>query len=57
MSNQNDLEVEMEENDDGSCDVTLTPHNEGAHRIVLMYGGSHIPNGTINFEVVPYFYA
>lgn len=51
VSDRDDLEVNIEEQSDGYYLVTFIPHNEGPHRISLMYGGVDIPNGTFSFEV------
>ncbi|KAM3726784.1 Filamin-A [Dirofilaria immitis] len=53
VSDRDDLEVNVEEQDDGYYVVTFIPHHEGPHRIALMYGGVDIPNGTFNFECGP----
>lgn len=51
VSERDDLEVKIEEQDGGCYLVTFTPHGEGIHRVSLMYGGVEIPNGTFNFGV------
>uniref|UniRef100_A0A915Q2T4 Calponin-homology (CH) domain-containing protein n=1 Tax=Setaria digitata TaxID=48799 RepID=A0A915Q2T4_9BILA len=53
VSDRDDLEVKVEEQNDGYYLVTFTPHHEGPHRIALMYGGIDIPNGAFNFECGP----
>lgn len=51
LSNKIDLETKIEKNMDGLYTAILTPKTEGQHRIVLIYGGVHIPGGTVDFEV------
>ncbi|EFO21517.1 hypothetical protein LOAG_06969 [Loa loa] len=56
VSDRDDLEVNIEEQNDGNYLITLTPHHEGPHRIALMYGGVEIPNGTFSFEVIKSYF-
>ncbi|OZC08192.1 hypothetical protein X798_04808 [Onchocerca flexuosa] len=53
VSDRDDLEVNVEEQNDGCYLVKFTPNHEGPHRITLLYGGVDIPNGTFNFECGP----
>uniref|UniRef100_A0AAF5PZP8 Calponin-homology (CH) domain-containing protein n=1 Tax=Wuchereria bancrofti TaxID=6293 RepID=A0AAF5PZP8_WUCBA len=48
-----DLEIKIDKNEDGSYTITLTPHTQGQHRVMLTYGGVDIPGGTFDFECVP----
>uniref|UniRef100_A0A158Q7V9 Calponin-homology (CH) domain-containing protein n=1 Tax=Elaeophora elaphi TaxID=1147741 RepID=A0A158Q7V9_9BILA len=48
-----DLKINVEEKYDGYYVVTLTPHREGPHRVVLLFGGVDIPDGTFCFECIP----
>nr|CDQ02091.1 BMA-FLN-1, isoform a [Brugia malayi] len=45
------FKLQTRDNEDGSYTVTLTPHAQGQHRVMLMYGGVDIPGGTFDFEV------
>lgn len=50
LCNKLDLGTKVE-NNDGIYTVTLTPRSQGLHRVVLVYGGIEIPDGSILFEV------
>jgi filamin len=55
-SNGNDLDIDIEDNGDGTFNIFYTPHNPGNYTIKLKFGGQDIPNGDLVVTVSLFFF-
>ena len=46
-ANGNDLDIDIEDNNDGTFNVFYTPHNPGCYTIKIKFGGQDVPNGDV----------
>ncbi len=46
-ANGNDLDIDIEDNNDGTFNIYYTPHNPGSYTIKIKFGGQEIPNGDV----------
>jgi filamin len=46
-SNGTDLDIDVEDNNDGTFNIYYTPHNPGNYTIKIKFGGQDIPNGDV----------
>ena len=44
-ANGNDLDIDIEDNNDGTFNIFYTPHNPGNYTIKIKFGGQDVPNG------------
>jgi filamin len=59
-ANGNDLDIDIEDNNDGTFNIYYTPHNPGSYMIKIKFGGQDIPNGdltvTVSRSISPFYY-
>ncbi|PAA52508.1 hypothetical protein BOX15_Mlig001981g2 [Macrostomum lignano] len=53
--NDSELDIDLEENDDGTVSLYYTPRQPGMQTIEIKFGGQVIPNGEIKQEVLDDF--
>ncbi len=46
-ANGNDLDIDIEDNNDGTFNIFYTPHNPGNYTIKIKFGGQEVPNGDV----------
>ena len=46
-ANGNDLDIDIEDNNDGTFNIFYTPHNPGNYTIKIKFGGQDVPNGDV----------
>ena len=46
-ANGNDLDIDIEDNGDGTFNIFYTPHNPGNYTIKIKFGGQDVPNGDV----------
>lgn len=46
-ANGNDLDIDIEDNNDGTFNIFYTPHNPGSYTIKIKFGGQDVPNGDV----------
>jgi hypothetical protein len=46
-ANGNDLDIDIEDNNDGTFNIFYTPHNPGCYTIKIKFGGQDVPNGDV----------
>lgn len=46
-ANGNDLDIDIEDNNDGLFNIFYTPHNPGNYTIKIKFGGQDVPNGDV----------
>lgn len=55
-ANGTDLDIDIEDNNDGTFNIFYTPHNPGNYTIKIKFGGQDIPNGDLVVTVRNYFF-
>lgn len=51
-ANGNDLDIDIEDNNDGTFNIFYTPHNPGSYTIKIKFGGQDVPNGDVVVMVI-----
>lgn len=46
-ANGSDLDIDIEDNNDGTFNIFYTPHNPGCYTIKIKFGGQDVPNGDV----------
>lgn len=46
-ANGNDIDIDIEDNNDGTFNIFYTPHNPGNYTIKIKFGGQDVPNGDV----------
>ena len=46
-ANGNDLDIDIEDNNDGTFNIFYTPHNPGDYTIKIKFGGQDVQNGDV----------
>ena len=46
-ANGTDLDIDVEDNNDGTFNIFYSPHNPGSYMIKIKFGGQDIPNGDV----------
>jgi len=54
-ANGSDLDIDIEDNNDGTFNIYYTPHNPGNYTIKIKFGGQDVPNGDVVVLVSEFF--
>jgi filamin len=55
-ANGNDIDIDVEDNNDGTFNIFYTPHNPGNYTIKIKFGGQDVPNGDVVVMVSSFFF-